>query len=186
MLLRPDAEMRRIPVMRHVHPIAVIGRGAPIPGDAAAQHLTEAPALHIVRRLHPSQGEDRRREVRVVHQLIVAAAGLDHRWIAHQERHSHRLLVHPALVDIVVLAKHEALVASVDDHRLVHQPLGFEVPEQPPDIVIHSLDTAQVALEVALVRELRVFPVAKRLVDLHVLSHIALDVPLGNAGANFT
>ena len=85
-----------------------------------------------------------------------------------------------------MLAEHEALVTGVDNHRLVHQPLSLEVPEQPADIVIHPLDAAQVALEIALVGELRVFRLTKRLVDLHVLPHVALNMSLGNTGADFS
>ncbi len=50
--------------------------------------------------------------------------------VADEERHTHGLFVHPALVLIVVLAEHEALVARVDDHGIVHLPGFLEVFEE--------------------------------------------------------
>ena len=77
--------------------------------------------------------------------------GLDAGRPADEERHPQRLLVHEPLVEQAVVAEEEALVAGVDDDRVLREAGCVEVVEHAADAVVDRLHRRQVVLHVALV-----------------------------------
>ena len=61
------------------------------------------------------------------------------------------LIVRPALVLKILFSQLEPLIAGIDDNGVVVQAFGFEVVEQALEVVVDSLDAAQVLLEISLV-----------------------------------
>ena len=49
---------------------------------------------------------------------IIGHTGFDFPGIAHNKRHTERFLIHESLVEPTVIAQEEALVGSVDHHRI--------------------------------------------------------------------
>ena len=155
-----------------VHPVAVVGDLRPVGGQLAAQQATQAAPLHVARHRRAGQVEEGGREVDVGGDRGAHAAGRDLARPAGHEGHLEGLLVHEALVVPAVLAEEEALVRGVDDQRVLGQALGVQPVQQPAHALVDGSDGAQVALEVALVLEVRVVALA---VEAKHLAGAAVD-----------
>ena len=176
--------MRGVVVVRHVHPVAVVGGLAPIGGRCAAQQRRQAAALHEVGGFDAGESQQRRRKVGVVDQRPRPRAGRGRRRVAHEQRDAQRFLVHPALVDVVVLAEHEALVGGVNDDRIIEFAFVREVLEQPRHAVIDAAHGAQVFLQIALVGRALVGAGGERGIDEHMMPHVAAGVALADRRAH--
>ena len=89
--------------------------------------------------------------VGVLDDRVEALARLDGLGVPDEEGHAHGLFVHPTLVLVVVLAKHETLVAGVDDQGVVHLTGFFEVLEESTQVVVDALHATEKFLEVCVV-----------------------------------
>ena len=135
--LGANADVPRVVMVGHVHPVAVICLLLPTTRFLAGlANRLEAVALHVAGRLNPGESEHGGSEVDVAHDGVGSTARLDRLGVAHEEGHPHGLVVHPSLVLVVVFAEHEALVPSIEDHGIVHQALSLQVCEKSLEVVV--------------------------------------------------
>ena len=146
-------------MLRHgVGPLAlvvpVVHAVAPVVGRAfgpVAEPVGEALAVHPLGDLAPRELDERRREVDVLGHEIRGPARFEMPGPPHDERRPEALLVHPPLVVPAVFAEVPALVAGVDDDRVVGDPEAVELVEDRPDALVDRGDAGEVVLDVTLV-----------------------------------
>ena len=150
--LGSHAQMGGVVVVGHVHPVAVVGRFFPTLGFLARfQKGFEGTALDGLGDGGSRKVEHRGGVVGVLDDRVEALARLDGLGVPDEEGHAHGLFVHPTLVLVVVLAKHETLVAGVDDQGVVHLTGFFEVLEESTQVVVDALHATEKFLEVCVV-----------------------------------
>ena len=133
--------------------VGVKNRLAPVGRFDAPQQWPETHALHDAGDGDASVVEHGRAEVDVHAKPGARAAGFDIFWIPDDERHLERLLEDEPFVVHVVLAQPVALVAGVDDERVVECALGLQVVEHALDVVVDRGDAAKVFVDEMLVGE---------------------------------
>ena len=144
--------MGGVVVVGHMHPIAVICRFFPVLGFLARlQKGFEGSALDGLGDGGSRKVEHRGGVVDVLDDRVEALPCLDGLGIPDEEGHAHGLFVHPTLVLVIVLAKHETLVAGVDDQGVVHLTGFFEVLEEATQVVVDALYATEKFLEVCVV-----------------------------------
>lgn len=135
-------------------------------------------ALHSGGNVDAGEAEESGREVGVVDEGVAHGAGFGFAGILDDERDLKGRLIHPALVDVVVLAEHEALVGGVENDGVVEVTGFAEGLDEAGDVVVYTADGAEVFLEVTLVGDTQVVVVGKGIIDEHVVAHVAAFVAL--------
>ena len=140
-----------------VHPVPVIRHLLPVSRRSPFKQSSYRPALHIRRRAYRSEVAERGSEIHVRDDVVADTTGFYESRVADQQGHLEALLVHEAFVEPAVLAQKESLVTRVDYDGILVETGRREVGEQASDVVIDTLDRAQVPLHVALVLEVGEF-----------------------------
>ena len=117
---------------------------------ACREERQHALPLHVGGNRHARRREEGRREIKILHQRVRRRRCGNLSRPTHDERHAETLFVHPTLVEPTVLAKEPALIACVDDDRVVREAESVEFFEDAADRVIDALRGAQVVLRVSL------------------------------------
>ena len=116
--------------------VVIVKALSPIGGRFAFHQRFEALALHVGWNREARGIEECRREIYVLRQCLCAFARFCNAGPFDDERHAEGLFVHPAFVVPAVLAEVEALIAAVDDYRVIGKVVRVEIVQQATNIVI--------------------------------------------------
>lgn len=121
------------------------------PGDVlTAGQVDEAGSVHVRRLLQAHRLHDRRGDVDVGDHFVDDGSALEQVRALHEHRDADRGLIGDAFVDQTVLTEHEAVVAHVDDERLIMETHLFQLLENRSHTVVDRAQRLAVALVVLL------------------------------------
>ena len=127
----------------------------PVRRFLAFQQRYQGNALDIFRHFHSGKFKEGRCVVNVLHHFIDIPFSPEVFRQTHNQRGTHGLFVHEALVEPTVLAHIEALIRSINHERIIIQSFFFQIIQHTPHIVV------------------------QRLHGFHIVAYVTLELPVG-------
>lgn len=71
--------------------------------------------------------------------------------IIYDQRCPERLLIHKTLIEPPVLSHIKALIGSINNHRIFHQIMCFQILQQTSDFIVNRFNTPKIIFEIFLI-----------------------------------